>query len=488
MWSVFLIPRNSIVISLLKRRYGFGLFLLSCLLGWAFSLAPQGKGKAAYRNYFLGNYYYQEGKIKKAAQHFRQAYQAIPVQTSFALAYALSTSINGNSNEGLQVLAAAANDLQPSVRDYAAKRTMFAYVQAIVETQAGYHSRAKRHIDQAIRLQEALPEENYQRMAGMYNLAAFLSVMDQEMPKAHAGLKRHVHLQKAELEQAFPRFLAALALDSSRKDIRNNLQLLADTLGQTYTVQPLQQNRTRRLRYPPGRYTNLPDRMEELIPFGQYDELLFLVDISGSMVMEQVGCTAADRFTVMKEAAQFLVDNLPEHTRAGLATIGGDCGTEPTWWIPTDSLNHRDLRFQLRHLNSDGTTPLLTTLVDAPVLFSDHPTTTKAIFFVSDGENVCSLPGVDICDWANKLANQQIELNVLTFLDQNLSNSGAFAEYACLSDRSGGRVRYLNPVACSIDDFQFDLVDKVTFELPPLERVNCWGPAIEKMWAVYPEK
>ncbi|MEL6357126.1 MAG: hypothetical protein AAFQ37_09375, partial [Bacteroidota bacterium] len=209
---------------------------------------------------------------------------------------------------------------------------------------------------------------------------------------------------------------------------------------------------------------------------------------SGSMVMEEVGCVRSDRFTIMREAAQFLLDHTPKSSLAGLATIGGHCDSEPKWWIPTDSLNRRRLRFEIRNLNPDGTTPLLTTLVETPALFTDNLHTTKSIFFISDGENICSLPGVDICDWATSLASKKIQINVLTFLDRDLSNSGAFAEYACLSERTGGQVRYLNPIACSIEEFRFDLIDRLSFELPPMERVSCWGSAVEELWAVYPEK
>jgi len=46
-----------------------------CLVGMA---GIKGKGKAAYRNYYLGTHYYAEGKIKKAESLFKLAYQAVP--------------------------------------------------------------------------------------------------------------------------------------------------------------------------------------------------------------------------------------------------------------------------------------------------------------------------------------------------------------------------------------------------------------------------
>ncbi|MEM9835336.1 MAG: VWA domain-containing protein [Bacteroidota bacterium] len=465
--------------------------MLAIGLCFAFDTSASGRGKAAYRNYYLGNYYFSEGLAKKAEPYFRRAFDAVPQQLTFALGYALSLSDQGSSKEAIAVLQLARKGLSSTQPDASARRVVYHYVAAIVRTQAGDYAEAQRSIRKAIVQQEALDKYAHQRLAGMYNLAGYLAVMMQEAPKSHAGLGPHVHVKRQALQHAYPYFFQALSLDTSRIDSEQNLNIIADTLGQPKEVRAVvrpyrpQLNRQREL---VNYYPHLPRKMESLVPFSQYDEVLFLVDISGSMVMEQVACAATDRFTIMKEAAQLLVDYLPDSTRVGLATIGGDCSTDPSWWMRIDSIDQQQLKWELKYLNSNGTTPLLTTLLKTPTLFSENPTRKKSIFFISDGENICKVPGVDICDWASQLPAQHIALNVLTFLDRNLSNSGAFAEYACLSERSGGQVRYLDPLACTIDDFSFDLVDQIQFFLPPLERVNCWGEPSTPLWAIFSEK
>lgn len=450
-----------------------------------------GSGKAAYRNYFMGNYYYNEAQPKKALGYFRKAYQAASDRVVFAMAYALSLAETGKPEIATSILSDARRRLPPLHPDYQQQLILLNYVDAIVQTKAGRYTAAQNSIRRAVSEQEKqLDNRSHKRLSGMYNLMAYLKIISQESPRSHAGLSPHVHLQERELKAAFPFYEKAVALDSSRQDAKQNLQQLADTLQVDYAINHIPktvESYDRLGVYNINDYPHLPDDVESLLAFGHYDELIYLVDISGSMVMETVGCIGADRFTVMKEAAEYLLDFLPDSTQAGLATIGGECENEPDWWIATDSFNRKDLRFEIANLNSNGTTPLLTTLLRTPELFSDNPNTTKSIFFISDGENVCALPGIDICEWAEELANQNIVLNVLTFLDKGLNNSGAFAEYACLADRSGGQVRYLDPVSCSVNVADFDLVDRVVFYLPKMERVKCWGKAVEKLWAIYTE-
>lgn len=461
------------------------------LAGLSFATSLGGRGKAAYRNYYFGNYYFAEGDVKRAESYLRRAHEAAPDQLTFALGYALCLGEIGQARQGAEVLHNINLQPRPGQKDFAEQRIAYAHVSAIVRARAGQTDQARLFIRQAISQQEAYDKYAHRRLAAMYNLAGYLAAMNQEAPASHGGLQPHSHLRQRALASAYPFLYQSLALDTSRLDTRTSLAMVADTLGLLKDVTPVAQPYTYQVskqRELVARYAHLPRNMEVLFEFGQYDEVLFLVDISGSMVMEQVTCMGVDRFTIMREAAQLLVDYLPEETIAGLATIGGDCGTEPSWWIPTDSLSRKDLKWELQYLNPNGTTPLLTTLVRAPELFSNDPHTRKSIFFISDGENTCSVPGLDICEWASRLPAQHIALNVLTFLDRDLNNSGAFAEYACLTDQSGGQVRYLDPLSCNVDDFGFDLADRITFQLPALERVKCFGEETVPLWAIYPEK
>lgn len=457
---------------------------LSCL---SLSSHTGGGTKAAYRNYYLGNYYFTEGVLPKALSYFRQAHASIPNQPTFGLAYALCLGENGEANKGLLVLESVGRHINPSQKDYLQQRLLWHHVKAIVASRAQQYGQAKRLIREAIQSQKNLDSTQYIRLAGMYHLAGYLEVLTQEATTSHAGLKPHIHIDWQDLERAYPLLEQARSLDSSRVDSRKSLQLLSDTLGRVpvlFSPAVIDENKVDRPPLDMAAYPHLPDHAEELLAFGAYDEVIFLLDISGSMVMEKIACTATDRFTIMREVALYLLDGLPENTKAGLATIGGNCEEEPKWWVATDSLSRKQLRWEIQYINPNGTTPLLTTLVKTPTLFQDS-SSNRGIFFVSDGENVCSLNRLDICDWAASLVKQRITLNILTFLDRGISNAGAFAEYACLTEQSGGNIRYLDPISCSVNELDFDLVDRVQFNLPPLERVACRRGRRTPLWAVF---
>ncbi len=444
--------------------------------------------KSAYKHFYLGSHYFSEGLLPRASHYFRQAYQAMPAQATFGLAYALCLGETGKAASGLAVLEQVSQRLSPGQHDYAEQRLKWQYTTAIVASRAGRRDQAKQAIRQAIAAQEYLDSSQYARLSAMYNLAGYLAVMQQESATAHAGLAAHIHVDLQDLERAFPFFEQAAALDSSRQDAQQNLAFLADTLGRSAAVVPKAKPIKHSLRKRPPLnmqfYPHLPDFAEELLAFGDYDELLFLLDISGSMVMEEVACTATDRFTIMREVVLYMIDGLADSTQAGLATIGGNCEEAPKWWVSTDSLNRSKLRWEVQYINPNGTTPLLTTLVKTPTLFREKESR-KGIFFVSDGENVCKMAQLDLCEWAASLASRQITLNVLTFLDRGVGNSGAFAEYACLAERSGGQIRYLDPIACSVRPLALDWMDQIAFVLPPLERVACRRGQQTPLWAVF---
>ncbi|NRA49110.1 MAG: hypothetical protein HRU12_08240 [Phaeodactylibacter sp.] len=192
----------------------------------------------------------------------------------------------------------------------------------------------------------------------------------------------------------------------------------------------------------------------------------------------------ATRFDVMKQTALFILDSLPESTKLGLGSIDGDCGTEPKAWDAVGELSRYDMRYRLRFLVPNGTTPLLERLQASPELFSEDNQTRKSIFLISDGANVCRANGEDICEWANALSKRKITINILTFLDATESNTNAFAEYACLADNTGGDILYMDNYRCGYEYFGASMVEQCLPRIPNLRKVTCWGRAYQNLWAV----
>jgi hypothetical protein len=83
-----------------------------------------------------------------------------------------------------------------------------------------------------------------------------------------------------------------------------------------------------------------------------------------------------------------------------------------------------------------------------------------------------------------KMAERNITINVLTFLDANRDNSNAFAEYGCLAANTGGQILYLDNYRCSYEYFGAGLAESCLPQIPNLRKVSCWGPAVKELWAV----
>lgn len=444
-----------------------------------------GGGKEAFRNYFLGSYYFAEGQTDKAEGHLRRAYQMDSKQYNFALAYALVLGQQQKTDQAISVLGESRNLLSAQHPDYAHLQSLQYFVGGMIYLYGEQYARAIEPLRRAIQRQETLtfPEER----SIMLNALGYAQVMNQgKGASKHRDLAAHYHVHRRDLEQSIGAFRAAYQADVQNVIAAENYQLLLDTLqlpAENIVEDKVEHEERKELTT--YQYASLPANVQPLLNFIEYDEVVFLLDISGSMVMEQVTCVAEDRFDVMRETALLLLENFGDSTKVGIGTIGGDCGTVPRLWHPVGTQSRDDLRWALKFLVPDGTTPLLTILQETPKLFSGNPNTSKALVFISDGENICRMPGVDICEWSETLSAQNITINIMTFLGASLDNSNAFAEYTCLAENTFGELLYLDGNRCRMEHYRFDLVKACQFSIPPLERVECWGPATEGLWAIF---
>lgn len=464
-------------------------FLLLCavLAWWAMPLQAGG-GKAAYQNYFLGSYYFAEGDYSRAVTYLRRAYEAEPEEYNFILALSLALGRTDKYQEGILLLDSGDNLLKSTHPEYNQLLAMRHFVAGLIFCFGKQYQQAIPSITMAIKLQRELDKP--ETLGAMLNALGYAKLLDQGRgAESHNGLAAHHHIHLRDIERSRDIFHQALLADPHQQAATYNYKFLCDTTGVEPAVPLLQAvNRKPGDNVVSARYSSLPVNMSGVLQFRDYDEIVFLLDISGSMVMEKVACVGRDRFQVMRETALYLLDSIDAQTQVGIGTIGGDCGTTPRLWHQTTAIPRPELKSALEFLVPDGTTPLLTILQQTPQLFSDNPNTTKSIFFISDGENICRMPGVDICEWSESLAQQGITINILTFLSASLDNTGAFAEYTCLAENTRGRILYLDVDRCSLQRYTFDLVAACQLYLPDMQRVNCWGPSVKSLWAIFPEK
>jgi len=448
------------------------------------STAPFGSVRSAYKHHYRGNIYYQKDDLNKAEFHFRKAYQSIPNNYGFALSYGVCLARNGKASKGLQVFQSGSSFIAREDPEYRQKRILKHFFEGLILCYDQNYDAAIHRIRKSISLQEHTPNAAY--LSIFYNTLGYATLLNQgKADFGRSGLPPHYHVHKRDMERAFEYFGEALNYNADNPSALYNYKILSDTLESTSQYDLSSDTTANVLKYETE--LNVSNDVFELLDFSSYQEVLFLLDISGSMVMEKVICKGRDRFSVMKETALHILRKMPETTQLGIATIGGDCGTAPKLWIKTGKIDRKELQQNITFLAPDGTTPLLTILQETPVLFSAKSKQRKAIFFISDGANICSGGEVDICEWSERLNRQGITINIFTFLDATLNHVNAFAEYSCLADNTHGKIVYMDNLRCKIEPYSFEFIESAQLHIPTLHKVSCFGPSVKDLWAIYKE-
>lgn len=447
-----------------------------------------GNLEAAYRSHYRGSLQFSQGNFQKANNYFQKAFDIDPNNPSFAFSLGVSMGRIGQIDRGLSILQQGLNKLKKQDPEYEHKLAKAHFFEGMIQLYGQRYGEAIRAFRNSIEIQKNI--EDAPAVLSIFNNAlGYAIVMDQGSGShRRADLANHFHVHKRDLLKAIDFFEEALLADGSNKAAQRNYHKLCDSLQIPPRITYDTLGPVKRFNAPTGSSFFLPSNVMRAIEFTQYDEVLLLLDISGSMVMEKVICMDTTRFMVMKETAAFVLDNLNSSTRVGIATIGGDCNTTPKLWEEVGKLSLRDLKRTVDFLYPHGTTPLLERLKESPELFSDSTSTKKAIFLVSDGANVCRDPSGSICEWANAISRKNVTINIMTFLDATLNHINAFAEYTCLADNTKGKILYMDNLHCSLEYYTPDLVKDCQLYLPDFQRVNCWGPSVKNLWAIFPEE
>ncbi len=444
------------------------------------SMTLPGNGEVAHKLHYQGTVHYLQGQHKQAAGLLQRAYDMEPDNFSFALSLGLCLGRLGKSKDAIQVLEKASPiEEDPS---YKQKKILQLFFEGMVYAYSGHYHQAIPNYEKSIKLQSLLNEPKI--LSVMHNAMGYAIMMNQGRGShGRNNLPPHYHVHERDMKKALSHFEVALEQDADNASALDNYSRLADSLGvekNRYLISG-EENKELRMR---NTYRKMPENLAANFDFENYDEILFLLDISGSMVEEKVTCQGATRFEVMRQVVSTIVRNLSPSIDIGLGSIGADCGAEPTLWYPVGRLDKEAMGTKIRFMVPNGTTPLLSRLKRSIELFSDSVDTKKAIFLVSDGANVCNDEGLNICDWALRLRNK-ITINTLTFLETNLSNTGAFAEYSCLSENTFGGVMYVDNYNCRLERYEFDLVSSCEFTVPEFRKVECWGPAVKSLWGIF---
>ncbi|MCF8373571.1 MAG: VWA domain-containing protein [Bacteroidales bacterium] len=182
-----------------------------------------------------------------------------------------------------------------------------------------------------------------------------------------------------------------------------------------------------------NRNSNLPDRVDIIVEsLFDYDEILLVADISGSMKELQPGFNNS-RIEIMKGILTYLLGTkgFPVTCNLGLLTIE-DCSIPPLYSYATTKTPRDSISNKIPKFKPMGSTPLNDRLIFSEKLFSNKNKNKKAILLMSDGMNTCGSKYT--CDITKNLYNKGIDIFVLTFLLAN-KNIKAFSMYDCIAEK-----------------------------------------------------
>ena len=165
----------------------------------------------------------------------------------------------------------------------------------------------------------------------------------------------------------------------------------------------------------------------------QYDEVMLLIDLSGSMDDPVEWSAEASKFTIAQQLAIYIAINLRANVLLGALSVGRSCDiTSMVLNHPIGSVSRKELTVNISTIRPRGHTPLDRRLLMTKDMFSDK-SNKKLVFLLSDGMDTCGdIP--DLCGTASILAANGIDLSVFSFILEALDpeSRSAYAIYQCM--------------------------------------------------------
>ncbi len=434
--------------------------------------------EGAYELEFEGHAAYREGNFQQAIQYYSQAHASLPNDPDIKLALGLALSRKGEGLAGRQLIGQVQQ--MRNEEHYLRYRALRHFYSGMSFAYEGQYAHAIANYRKAMAYIDVQAESMLASM--VHNAAGFAIMLNQGGGEHGRGLPSHYHVHRRDMESALGHFQEALRLDPKNTEARYNYDLIRKALDlpaddPVWSVPSAE---------PP--LAGLMDQIEKAFDFLAYEEVVFLLDISGSMIEAPIRCNGYNRYSLMKGVMGMMLQGVDEGKSLGLGTVGGPCEEPPAHWHPTGSLGIKQMAQEIRTISPKGTTPLFATVQASLDLFSDDPSTSKGIFLVTDGDDMCGTGSEAICAWAGAVG-ENVSVNVLTFLgfDASGKSKKAFSEYLCLARQTGGEVLYVDDSQCRVEQYAYAMHNSTGFLLPDLFRVDCWGPAVPDLWGMLKE-
>lgn len=403
-----------------------------------------------------------------AMRFFKQVLRENPRHNAACLAIIklqLAAGQHKKATRMLSTLYRAKESQTPLERDY-----YLAFLNIVTQDYVA----ARSHLEALVRKAYEVENPDFSILARCYNAFGYLNVLQSPNRKEAGYVMTHSQV----LERSRIMFEEALKYNLRNTSAFTNYTTMNDLLGtspnfiQPYIQQDfLEENEieaatrisnTTEITYEEAL---LPDETKPLIEHAQlYDELLLMIDVSGSMRVPIKKGSEKSRFDVMQSLASYILDKTKEEVRMGAVSVGGDCGDSPMLRKKVDKNNRLSLAKAISTVKVDGHTPVNDAMLLVPELFRSKRAK-KGIILITDGMESCN-PN-ETCELAAWLGSEGITLHVLSFLEEK-AHPEEYSSYTCMAATTGGTLSSVSPEdKIKENDYQF--INEEELLLPPIK-------------------
>ncbi len=431
------------------------------------SLSAQSTVKANL-TYYKGISSLKRGNMGNAVRQFKRVLRENPKHNAACLALIKLHLAAGQEQKAARMLEHLANT--NSDRTQLEHNYYLAHLNILLER----HDAARSYLEQLIRNAYDVENPNFSVLARCYNAMGYLNVIQNQNRKSEGYVLTHANV----LERSRIMFEEALKYNTQNASAFTNYNKVNQLLDMSPNmISPYQPNQfeTRGIDeslQEAAATTDiiynedlLPEEMGSLLEQAEhYDELLLMIDVSGSMRVPLKQGVERTRFDVMKNLTCYLLDKMEDKTRMGVVSVGGDCGNQPSLRRKVERNNRSELATAINNVRVDGHTPINDAILIVPELFRNKKNK-KGIILITDGMESCD-PN-ETCRLAAWLGSENITLHVLSFLEEKV-HPEEYSSYTCMAATTGGTLSSMN-ADDTIQESDYQFINEEQLLLPPLK-------------------
>jgi len=447
----------------MKQLYVLTTFVFFAIAGLA--QTPQ----EAVLHYNKGVILLKQGKERRAMRHFKRAFEQAPGETTAGLKLVRYYTAKGKFNKAARYTPHLVDLGSDSEAELAEK----SYYQAFLDIQTLQYASARRQLNKAIHNTIRAEEPDYHLLAQCYNALGYLEVVQQGASRRKSRVHRHIKIHPNDMKKAMKQFRLALEYEPENRAAQRNYRAICELLGLTpRSITPMTE-RMKQLHSAAntvkeaGMYHPVLANTDAIVQqLNQHEEVVLIVDISGSMRVPLNEQLSVSRFEAMRNTVLQVLREVDEQVRIGVVTLGGDCEKAPYFSAKAALDNRSFLEEQVKLLPKDGHTPLNDVLKIVPDLFTEQ-TTNRAIMLLTDGMASCEPEKT--CRTAASFGDIGVFMHVMSFLMNDDAHAEEFAAYECITQNASGQLMSISPEG----KIQLEAIEILTEEellLPKIER------------------